>query len=210
MDNYRPDYDGRIIIVANSTEILKKELGTQIDSFPLVVRLGNFVSKNYEKYIGKKTNVISTIWHNFLEVQNKPCEKYILVNHGDTKDIDRNARIKQITNNYFLDIGQNLNVSKEILLYTHQRGDDEEIQKFFYEFMDSSIPANNFSLGFRTIFIIKKLFPLAKIYVHGFDFFRSGYYSNVNHNMHKANKHPYIYERVCLKKLIRDKVVYEL
>jgi hypothetical protein len=210
MDNYRPDYDGRIIIVANSTAILKKELGTQIDSFPLVVRLGNFVSKDYEKYIGKKSNIISTIWHNFLEVKDQCCEKYILVNHGDTQDINRNAKIKEITNNYFLNIGKNLNISKKIILYKHERGDDEDIRKFFYKYMDSSISVNNFSLGFRTIFIIKKLFPLAKVYVHGFDFFKTGYYSNSNHNMHKANKHPYIYERVCLKKLIKAHIVYEL
>ena len=198
---YRPDFAGPIVVIANSTSILSKELGKKIDSFPMIVRLGNFVIKDYEKYIGSRTDICSTIWHNFQEVQSHNCEKYILVNHGDSKNTERAALIENV---------EKLYIPSEKVLYTHKRGDDDEIKKFFYEYMDSSIPVNNFSLGFRTLFILKKLFPKAKIYVHGFDFFKTGYYSNSSHNIHRANMHPYIYERACLKKLTRNNVFYEL
>lgn len=47
----------KIIIVGNSSIVLKKEMGEKIDSFNTIVRCNAFVTDRYEKYIGKKTHI---------------------------------------------------------------------------------------------------------------------------------------------------------
>ena len=46
-----------IILVGNSQDATKKELGQEIEAFDIVVRFNNYVSAGYEKYVGHKTNI---------------------------------------------------------------------------------------------------------------------------------------------------------
>jgi len=46
-----------VIIIGNGPSVLDKELGKKIDSFDTVVRLNNYTTKGYEKYIGSKTAI---------------------------------------------------------------------------------------------------------------------------------------------------------
>ena len=73
-----------------------------------------------------------------------------------------------------------------------------------------SYKESNFSLGFKTIFLIMKLFPGSKITVTGFDFFLTGWYWKKDHNRDIANCHPYIYEKLYLKRMIIDKTIHLL
>lgn len=47
----------KIILIGNGPSALKKEMGNIINEFPLVCRFNNFKTKNYEKYVGEKTNI---------------------------------------------------------------------------------------------------------------------------------------------------------
>ncbi len=49
--------EGRAIVVGNSSTLLLKENGTLIDSFDYVIRLNSYVTENYEKYCGSKTDI---------------------------------------------------------------------------------------------------------------------------------------------------------
>ena len=47
-----------VVIVCNGESVLKHEYGLIIDTFDYVIRMGNFKMKNFEKYIGMKTDII--------------------------------------------------------------------------------------------------------------------------------------------------------
>ena len=186
----------KILIIGNSYEVLNKKLGEKIDKFDIVVRVGKYNIEGFEEYIGSKTDIISTIYYNIRESDKD--KKLILVNHYD---LDDKTQIIPINN-----------LNLENVIHTHTRNDDIEIMNFFKNNLSHSIDLcdNNFSLGFRTIFLVLKLFPDFKTYIHGFDFFKSGYYFNPDHNRNFGNKHPYIYERICVKKLVSKNKIYEL
>ncbi len=54
------------------------------------------------------------------------------------------------------------------------------------------------------------LFPDYKIYTTGFDFFKTGWYWDTNHNRDVANLHPYIWERMWYKTAIKNGIINEL
>jgi len=50
----------KVIIVGNSPNVLKNEYGSLIDSYDIVIRINKCVTKNYEKYVGSKTDIWAT------------------------------------------------------------------------------------------------------------------------------------------------------
>jgi hypothetical protein len=190
------NYDESILIIGNSYEILNKKLGEKIDKFNTVVRVGKYNITGFKECAGSKTDIVSTIYYNIREGDKD--KKLILVNHYNLDDKTR--------------VVPTVNLNLENVIHTHTRNDDIEITDFFKTNLSHNIDLydNNFSLGFRTIFLILKLFPHYKIYIYGFDFFKSGYYFNPNHNRNLGNRHPYIYERICVKKLVSKNKIYEL
>ena len=59
----------------------------------------------------------------------------------------------------------------------------------------------NFSLGYKTIYFLRKLYPNKKIYTTGFDFFKTSWYWKKDHNRDDSNMHPYIWERLWYSKM---------
>ena len=56
----RHPIDKKVIVVGNSTSILKKEYGEIIDSYDIVIRVNRCITQGYEKYIGKKIDIWAT------------------------------------------------------------------------------------------------------------------------------------------------------
>ena len=54
------DSSPSVIIVGNSPSILSKEYGSVIDSYDIVIRVNKCVTRGYEKFIGKKTDIWAT------------------------------------------------------------------------------------------------------------------------------------------------------
>lgn len=50
----------RLILVGNGCEVLNSELGSEIDKFDIVVRLGTFELMGFEKNVGTKTDLCIT------------------------------------------------------------------------------------------------------------------------------------------------------
>ena len=48
-----------ICVVGNSKDLLDKELGKEIDSHEIVIRVNNFIIKGFEKSVGSKTTIVS-------------------------------------------------------------------------------------------------------------------------------------------------------
>jgi hypothetical protein len=144
-----------IIILGNSPEVLKSEKGKEIDSFPCVVRLNDFVTKGYEKYIGSKTD----IWVTGANL------KTILKNR-DTTNLFPICSMKPSIKN---------GLTKE--LFEQRLGIPEEKFLFFEEGLYEKVclikGINNPSTGLKAIQIFLSLFPDNPIYVHGFDFYQN-------------------------------------
>jgi hypothetical protein len=185
-----------VLIIGNSCDILNKKFGDKIDSFETVVRVGKYNIVGYEDYVGHNTDIVSTIYYNIRDIDKD--KNLILVNHYNLDDTTIRIPTEK------LDLTN--------VLHVHSRNDDVEITNFFNQTLNCQIkiPNCNFSLGFRTIFLILKLFPDKNICIHGFDFFKSGYYFKPDHNRNVATRHPYIYERICVKKLIISNKIHEL
>ena len=49
----------RIVLVGNGPSLLKREIGSEIDSFDKVVRFNNFETEGFEKHVGKKCDILA-------------------------------------------------------------------------------------------------------------------------------------------------------
>jgi len=64
----------KILLIGNAPNVLDKELGDVIDSFPLVVRFNSYRIPTFEQYVGTKTDIwvtcdIFPAWHkDYLKV----------------------------------------------------------------------------------------------------------------------------------------------
>ena len=195
--------NGDIIIVGNGENILKKENGSLIDSFETVVRLGQYQIKDYEKFVGTKTDIISTIWWK-LNIERLRTTKVIL-------SVPLNFQTENLRLDVLKDTKYQLH--KKNIIYINELEDTSSIESMFYEKMPTAfINKNtlNFSLGFKTFYYIKKLFPTKKIYTTGFDFFKSGWYWDKAHNRNRGNNHPYLYEKLWYKKALKDKTLFSI
>ena len=101
---------------------------------------------------------------------------------------------------------------KSNILYLNS---EEDIQGFIDMYTEVLPPFRdidnvNFSLGFKTFYFIKKLFPDKKIYATGFDFFKTGWYWNPLHNRDESNMHPYTWERLWYAKMKRMGNIHEI
>ena len=151
-----------LIIVGNGEGVLSSKNGSLIDSFDTVVRLGQYVTKDYEEYVGEKTDIISTIYWK-LNLERLKTTKVILsvplnlrYNFEDGDDY-----IKKEYSDY-----------KDNIIYLNKESDIEGLKEMYTDILPpfKNIEEVNFSLGFKTIYFIKKLFPSTKIYTTGFDF----------------------------------------
>jgi hypothetical protein len=61
----------KVVIVGNGENVLEHEYGKLIDSFDVVIRMGQYVIKGFEKHVGKKTDVYSAKWFAWWDKTNQ-------------------------------------------------------------------------------------------------------------------------------------------
>tara|TARA_R110000824_G_scaffold31867_13_gene103431 strand:+ start:2302 stop:2883 length:582 start_codon:yes stop_codon:yes gene_type:complete len=190
-----------IIIIGNGGSNLDKKNGKEIDKFTKVVRLGQFHLDGYEDYVGKKTDIISTSHWKLNRKRLAKTKTIICVPFYSKESYKEN---ELFVNSDYKDLLRNI-------LYIDKQEDYHYIWDNFKSLNPPFESGDvNFSLGFKTIFLIMKLFPGSKITVTGFDFFLTGWYWKKDHNRDIANCHPYIYEKLYLKRMIIDKTIHLL
>ena len=185
--------DHDLIVVGNGEDVLKKKNGSLIDSFNTVVRLGSYVTKGYEEYVGSKTDIISTIYWK-LNIDRLKTTKVIL-------NVPIHYQENFTKSEEF--ISKEYSKYEHNILYLNKEDDIKGIIDMYTKFMPpfNGIEDINFSLGFKTFYFIKKLFPEKKIYTTGFDFFKTGWYWDPSHNRDDNNMHPYTWERLWYAKM---------
>lgn len=191
-----------VIIVGNGESVLEKKSGSYIDSFDTVVRLGSYVTDGFEDYVGEKTDIISTIYWK-LDIERLSKTKVIL-------NVPLNMQENYSESEDYID--REFSQYKSNILYLNSK---EDIQGFIDMYTEVLPPFRgiddvNFSLGFKTFYFIKKLFPDKKIYATGFDFFKTGWYWNPLHNRDDSNMHPYTWERLWYAKMKRMGNIHEI
>lgn len=191
-----------VIIVGNGEGVLSSKNGPLIDSFNTVVRLGSYVTDGFEDYVGCKTDIISTIYWK-LSIDRLKTTKVILnVPIGMQKNFNKS---QEYINTEFSKYTSNI-------LYLNNKDDIQGLIDMYVDILPpfSGIESINFSLGFKTFYFIKKLFPGKKIFVTGFDFFKTGWYWNPDHNRDDSNMHPYTWERLWFAKMKRMGNIHEI
>ena len=63
----------KVIIIGNSSSILESKNGKLIDSFDIVIRLGQFVISGHEKHVGTRTDICITRWGKYTKID--PTER---------------------------------------------------------------------------------------------------------------------------------------
>ena len=181
-----------IVIVGNGEGVLDNKNGKKIDSFNTVVRLGRYVTDGYEDFVGTKTDIISTIYWK-LNIDRLKKYKTIL-------NVPLTMQESFIESEEFIE--KNYSDYKDRIIYINGEQDINELKNEFLKLIPSynDLENVNFSLGFKTLYFIKKLFPDSRIYTTGFDFFKTGWYWDPSHNRGSANCHPYIWERLWYAK----------
>jgi len=178
----------KIIVVGNGEGILDKKNGKLIDSFDVVVRLGRYVTKGFEEFAGSKTDIISTIYWK-LDNERLKNNKVIL-------NVPLSLKESFVESQEYID--REFFSSKNNIIYINNPEDIDGLISMYTDILPAftNIKNINFSLGFKTIYFLKKLFPEDTIYTTGFDFFKTGWYWNPYHNRDNSNMHPYTWERL--------------
>lgn len=141
--------DKKIILIGNGSSVLDFEKGLVIDTFDIIVRFNNFQIKNYEKYVGTKTNYWFT-WHDFHSKNNLNIDKIYFHSWVEHKEKDKNYN--KIIQKYKNVVTVNHNILSEIRL---------EVPEY---------PHNSFSTGLIATHLMLK--EHQKIYICGFDWWQ--------------------------------------
>jgi hypothetical protein len=109
-------------------------------------------------------------------------------------------------------INREFTSSKNNIIYINKPEDIDGLINMYTNILPAFTNINNinFSLGFKTIYFLKKLFPEDTIYTTGFDFFKTGWYWDPHHNRDDSNMHPYTWERLWYARSKKIGIINEL
>ena len=189
--------DKSILVIGNGESILKKRLQKKIDSFNTIVRINNYIIKDFELFVGTKTD----IWFNGANsklVSPIIMPKKVVVAPPSEIIIKHQENLKHYVARR---VGQDYNNLTLLTL--------EEIRRY-----EAEVGFKRLTTG---LYAIKwALNNFKKVYIHGFDFFinsKAHYYDSklmnfVNNKiLNKGHKHNNEHERNYVEKLISDKEI---
>ena len=186
-----------ILVIGNGESILNQRLQKKIDSFNTILRINNYIIKDFESFVGTKTD----IWFNGAnsklvspiimpkEVIVAPPSEIIIKHQKNLKDYIARR------------VGQNYNNLTLLRL--------KEIKRY-----ETEVGSNRLTTGLYAIKWAMNNFK--KVYIHGFDFFinsKAHYYDSklmnfVNNKiLNKGHKHNNEHERNYVEKLITNKEI---
>ena len=189
--------DKSILVIGNGESILKKRLQKKIDSFNTIVRINNYIIKDFELFVGTKTD----IWFNGANsklISPIIMPKKVVVAPPSEIIIKHQENLKHYVARR---VGQDYNNLTLLTL--------EEIRRY-----EAEVGFKRLTTG---LYAIKwALNNFKKVYIHGFDFFinsKAHYYDSklmnfVNNKiLNKGHKHNNEHERDYVEKLITNKEI---
>ena len=186
--------DKSILVIGNGESILNQRLQKKIDSFDKVLRINNYIIKDFELFVGTKTD----IWFNGANsklVSPKIMPKQVIVSPPSEIIIKHQKNLKDYIARR---VGQDYNNLTLLTL--------EEVKRY-----EKEVCSNRLTTG---LYAIKwALNNFEKVYIHGFDFFinsKAHYYDSklmnfVNNKiLNKGHKHNNELEKKYVKRLIKN------
>ena len=189
--------DKSILVIGNGESILNQRLQKKIDSFNTILRINNYIIKDFESFVGTKTD----IWFNGANsklVSPIMMPKEVIVAPPSEIIIKHQKNLKD-----YIARRVDLNFNNLTLLRL------EEIKRY-----ETEVGSNRLTTGLYAIKWAMNNFE--KVYIHGFDFFinsKAHYYDSklmnfVNNKiLNKGHKHNNEHERNYVEKLITNKEV---
>ena len=189
--------DKSILVIGNGESILEKRLQKKIDSFNTILRINNYIIKDFESFVGTKTD----IWFNGANsklVSPRMMPKKVIVAPPSEIIIKHQNNLKDYISRR---VGQNYNNLTLLRL--------KEIKRY-----ETEVGSNRLTTGLYAIKWAMNNFK--KVYIHGFDFFinsKAHYYDSklmnfVNNKiLNKGHKHNNEHERNYVEKLITNKEI---
>ncbi len=190
----------KVLIVGNSPNILKYEVGNKIDEFDYVIRINDFKTKGFEKYVGSKTDYWLTSFSPAIDIRQVESFKGIFTANSNWTDGVFNSRIKRIVPNSHLNKVEVL--SKNSLTKLKKRIGYTNSLKW---------PTS----GLLAIESAIQKFKGCEIYIHGFSFFKESS-KYVSHYWKETKKeefnrhHDHIIEEKYVQSLIDSNVIKKL
>lgn len=216
-----------VIIVGNGGSLLDSNLGSEIDSFDLVIRMGCFKIKGFERNVGEKVN----IWSNGVSLLK-------LQKHFDNVQGEKlwamvpphNIDSRYISNDYIKNWAR--------LMYTDSQPTYEQHKKWFAKLqlendvaqmswstlfnlvsdmnlLRADISGSNTTyksfirptLGICTVY--EAINRYKNIHIAGFDFFENGWYWDKSHT-YTIYKHNILLEKIWFKKQVNAGIIKTL
>lgn len=153
-----------VVVVANGPSVLLTEMGTKIDKFDRVIRVNNFRTKGFEKFVGSKTDyaVISPACMPSAELSALPVSKVHVFGANLRDDYDKISARLMDKNRGCKVVPPKTNILKPSLYVDAMRMD-----------MNFNLEAERWpSTGVVAVQWARDIHgKAAKIWVHGFDFY---------------------------------------
>lgn len=213
-DNIK-QFMNRIIIIGNGAKALTNENGKFIDESDIVIRLNNFKTEGFEKYVGTKIDVYSC-WAKILDYcKLSKEERYIRWKQSVTEPITENFEKVFAPNDIDFE-----KVKSVLFLWTKNKNDERLKDCPFYDkikVLDFDVD-KDYSTGFRTILYCLHHFKNEEIYITGFDsFMKSGWYwdiygltNNIQRTENFSDGHPWLVEFIKLNELLKSKQLIQI
>ncbi|NBP04369.1 MAG: hypothetical protein EBU90_30665, partial [Proteobacteria bacterium] len=228
----------KIVVVGNGRCALTRENGQFIDNCDVVVRIKDFSTKGYEKYVGSKIDIFSSKWFSWFDRSTgypltldflNQVQQYMFMffDPKQTYEIS-NEYVKlystlQLKNDFAKDgIGtpvlhdellHKFGVSSKPLIYMTPL----DIQDLMFNKL--RVESNNFlynkvkliepTCGIRTLYKVITMYEDHEIYITGYDGFLTSRYWDPSHSINIIS-HFYLNELVYLRKLIKTNRVINL
>lgn len=182
-----------IVIVGNGPSVLNREMGRQIDNFDTVVRINNFVTEGYEKYVGSRTDIWTRSGSDMIKERDTSSFDSVLWLVALPAWERRRDKIDEIRRKIKRSVR---NSGEEILV------NKTEIKRITEKYFREGKEVRP-TTGLYTVFYFLERFP--KLAIYGFDFFNNHkikmwYFDNATKS--KMNGHDIVLEKRIMEEFV--------
>ena len=178
-----------VLIIGNGTNALDEKLGKKIDEFPFVVRLNDYVTEGFEKYIGSKTDLWFCACSHHTKVRGRKVDFGIGLLAKKAREKTKDMMMTRT------------GISIEDLYYL-----PDDVFEKIHRYFGDTVPS--VSTGMRAILLFKEILKIPNVYVLGFDFYKEGlhYYKDIK-TEHLGKGHDWDTENTFFHSLLADKKI---
>lgn len=197
-----------LCIVGNGAAALNSKNGNFIDSCNIVIRLGKFVTKNYENYVGSKTDIYVSRWYKSKdrpEIFFKKIKELWIPRTYETREKKYDNLIEQ---NKVKDIIRY--IPNELIFSYKARYPFRYIKKNVSKRGNDELYCCLPDSGIVAIDMARYFYPNHNIFITGFDNCMTGYYWDLGKTLDTLGNDLMNLQLMYLKSLVSDNIITDL